>query len=140
AHRGVPWNSPERVHQWSNHFEIGLAWLWLPYRLAPSPVWLFLLQQISCAAAALPIESIVRHASGKRELGLVAALALLLTPQLMLAEIYDFHSITACAFPIALLAWGIERNSWKWIAVASIIALSIREQMGLAIVGAAAAW
>jgi uncharacterized membrane protein len=140
AHRGTLWNSPERVHQWSNHLEVGLVWLWLPYRIAPSPIWLFLLQQISCAAAALPVESIVRHASGRRELGLVAAVAMLLTPQLMLAEIYDFHSITACAFPMALLAWGIERDRGKWIAVAALILLSIREQMGLAVEGAAFAW
>jgi uncharacterized membrane protein len=140
AHRGILWNSPERVHQWSNHLELGLVWLWLPYRLAPSPIWLFLVQQISCAAAALPIESIVRRASGRPNLALMAVLAMLFTPQLMLAELYDFHSITALAFPLALLVWGVERDSWKWIAVAAVIALSVREQMGLAVAAAAGAW
>jgi uncharacterized membrane protein len=140
AHRGIPYNSVERVHQWSNHFEIGLLWLRVPYRIAPSPIWLLLFQQISCAIAALPIESIARRATGDRKVALVATVATLLTPQLLLAEIYDFHSITACAFPMALLALGVDRDSPKWIGVASVLAMSVREQMGLAVAGAALAW
>jgi uncharacterized membrane protein len=138
--RGSLWNSVERVHQWSNHVEVGLLWLWLPYNIAPSPIWLFLVQQISAAAAALPVESIVRTATGDRKLALVAALATLLTPQLLLAEIYDFHSITVCAFPMALLALGVERDSPKQIAFGAGLAMALREQMGLAVAGAALAW
>jgi hypothetical protein len=136
----VLWNSVERTHQWSNHLEIGLLWLWLPFRLAPSPIWLLLVQQVSCAAAALPIEAIARRSTNDRNLGLLAALAMLLTPQLVLAEIYDFHSITACAFPIALVAWGVQFDSPMSIATGALLAMSVREQMGLALAAAALAW
>jgi uncharacterized membrane protein len=138
--RGTLWNSVERVHQWSNHLEIGLLWLWLPFRIAPSPVWLFLIQQISCAAAALPLEAMVRRASGDRNLAAIAAVAMLVTPQLLLAEIYDFHSITATAFPVALLAWGVESDSPGRIGLGASLAMSVREQMGLVLVAAALAW
>ncbi len=140
AHRGVPWDSIEHHHQWSNHFEVGLLWLWLPFRFAPSPVWLFLVQQISCAAAALPIEAMARHASGDRRVGLVAALATLVSPQLLLAEINDFHSITACAFPMALLVWGVASDSPRRMIGGALLAMSVREQMGLALAAAAVAW
>ncbi len=140
AHRGVPWNSIEHSHQWSNHFEVGLLWLWLPFRFAPSPLWLFLVQQISCAAAALPVDAMARHASGDRRIGLVAALATLVSPQLILAEIYDFHSITACAFPMALLVWGVASDSPRRMIVGALLAMSVREQMGLTWAAAAVAW
>ena len=140
AHRGTLWNSIEHSHQWSNHLEVGLLWLWLPFRYVPSPVWLFLLQQISCAACALPIEAIARHGTGDRRLGLVVALATLVSPQLLLAESYDFHSITVCAFPLALLAWGVASDSPKRMLVGALLAMSLREQMGLAFAAAAIAW
>ena len=41
AMRGSLWNSLERIHHWSTHMEVGLLWLWLPYRFFASPVWLF---------------------------------------------------------------------------------------------------
>ena len=55
--------------------------------------------------------------------GLLAAAAMLLTPQLLLAEINDFHPIVVCTLPMALIAWGIETDHRKTIALGAALAL-----------------
>ena len=140
AHRGVPWNSVEGTHQWGNHFEIGLLWLWLPYRLAPSPVWLLLLQAITLAACVLPIEALARDVLGDRERALQVAIATAIAPQLILANLYDFHALTPCALAMATLALGIERDRSWMIWLSALVAVSLREQMALAMAAAGAAW
>src|SRR5262249_10190685 len=119
---------------------LGLLWLWLPYRIWPSPLWLLGLQSATSAAAAIPIEALARHVTGSPKSALVCAGALLLTPQLLNAEIYDFHSLTLCALPMALMVWAIERDRVAGVAIAAALALSLREQMGLAVAGAGLAW
>jgi hypothetical protein len=140
AWRGTAWNSIDRIHQWSTHVELGLLWLVLPYRFHTSPIWLFLTQNICCAVAALPVESVARRVSRDRWVGLFAAIAMLLTPQLLLAEINDFHPIAVCTLPMAIVAWGIEVDRRRAIAFGAVAAISIREHMGLLIAAAAVAW
>jgi uncharacterized membrane protein len=140
AHRGTPWNAVERVHQWSIHLEIGLAWLWLPYKIYPHPIWLFLTQAIGCAAAAYPVEALARKITADRLVSTLCAVAVLLTPQLLLAEIADFHAATLCVLPMAIVAWGIEADSPRAVAAGAVAALSLREHMGLLLVAAGLAW
>jgi uncharacterized membrane protein len=140
SHRFTAWNSIDRIDQWSTHIELGLLWLVIPYRIHTSPVWLFLTQSLACAAAALPVEAIARRTTRDPVVALLAALAMLLTPQLLLAEINDFHPIAICTLPMALVAWGIEADHRKSIALGAVLAISIREHMGLLIAAAAVAW
>jgi uncharacterized membrane protein len=140
AHRFTAWNSIDRIDQWSTHIEVGLLWLVLPYRLHTSPIWLFLTQSLACAAAALPVEAIARRRTSDPVVGLLAAVAMLLTPQLLLAEINDFHPIAICTLPMAIVAWGIEADDRKAIALGAVVAISIREHMGLLLAAAAVAW
>ena len=140
AHRGTPYNAIERVHQWSNHLEIGLVWLGIPYLIHASPLWLLVTQTLAVAAAAFPIEALTRRITGDRLISALTALAMLMTPQLVLAELADFHAATLCVLPMAVLAWGIEIDSRRTVALAALAALSLREQMGLLLVAAAVAW
>ncbi|GAC1353026.1 MAG: hypothetical protein NVSMB1_21990 [Polyangiales bacterium] len=140
AKHGRVWNAVEGVPQWSLHFEGGLLFLWLPYRLIPSPLWLFALQSACCAAVAIPIESMVREITRDRTLALVCAAATILTPQLVLPEIADFHSMLVCALPMAVLVYGIERDRPKLIVCAALALLSLREQMGLVVAVGAFSW
>ena len=137
---GSLWSPIEEFHSWSSHLEIGLLPIGLLYRLAPSPLWLFALQALGCAACAVPIELLARRYTGDARLSLICALATLLTPQLLFASIYDFHSVTMCALPVALLVVGVELDSLVLVVVGAALALSLREQMGLAVIGAAAGW
>jgi uncharacterized membrane protein len=140
AMRGSLWNSLERIHHWSTHMELGLLWLWLPYRFFPSPAWLFLTQSVAAAAAALPIEAVARRVTRDPLIALLCAAAMLLTPQLLLAEIDDFHAVTLCALPLAVLVWGIEVDSAIAVSLGALAVLSLREQMGLLLVAAGCAW
>ncbi len=70
----------------------------------------------------------------------LAALAMLLTPQLLLADLADFHAATLCVLPIAVLAWGIEVDSPRAVFLAALAAISLREQMGLLLFAAGVAW
>ena len=140
AYRGTPYNGVERVHQWSNHLELGLVWLGIPYRIQATPVWLLGAQTLAVAAAAFPIEAIARRITRDRLISTLAALAMLLTPQLLLADLADFHAATLCVLPIAVLAWGIEVDSPRAVGLAALAAISLREQMGLLLVAAGVAW
>ncbi|MEP7124767.1 MAG: DUF2079 domain-containing protein [Byssovorax sp.] len=140
ARRGTPYNAIERVHQWSNHLEIGLAWLAIPYRVYATPVWLLLAQTLAVAGAAFPIEALARRITHDRLIAGLAALAMLLTPQLVLADLADFHAATLCVLPVAILAWGIEVDSSRAVVLSALAAVSLREQMGLLLVAAGVAW
>lgn len=140
AFSGTPWNSVERAHQYSTHLEIGLAPIAILYRIAPTPVWLFAIQAVTVAATAIPIEALARRITRDRVVALLAATAMLLTPQLVHGDLTDLHSIVLCALPMAVIAWGIEVNSSRTIALAGLCALLIREQMGLFLIAAGAVW
>ena len=140
AFRGIAWNGVEHMHQWSAHLELGLWVLWLPYRVWASPFWLFALQALASVGAGLVLDAHVRQVSGKPLLASVAVAAMLCTPQLLFAQIYDFHSIMLCVFPMALVAWGIERDSPWRVVLGAVLACSLREQMGLVVAMAGGAW
>jgi uncharacterized membrane protein len=140
ARRGTPYNAIERVHQWSNHLEVGLAWLAIPYRIYATPVWLLVAQTLAVAGAAFPIEALARRITRDRLISMLAALAMLLTPQLVLADLADFHAATMCVLPVAILAWGIEVDSSRAVVLSALAAISLREQMGLLLVAAGVAW
>lgn len=140
AFHGTPYNAIERVHQWSNHLEIGLVWLAVPYRILTTPAWLLGAQTLAVAAAAFPIEAIARRVTGDRFVAALATLAMLLTPQLVLADLADFHAATLCVLPIAVLAWGVEVDSPRAVFVGALAAISLREQMGLLLFAAGFAW
>jgi uncharacterized membrane protein len=137
---GSLWSPIEQMHQWSGHLEVGLLPVGLLYRVAPTPLWLFGLQAAACALTAVPVEALARRLSGDSRIALVCTIATLLTPQLLFASIRDFHSLTLCAFPMALLVLGVETDALLPIVVGSALALSLREQMGLAVFVAAIAW
>lgn len=140
AAHGSLWSPLEQMHQWSAHLEVGLLPVGILYRIAPTPLWLLAIQAAACAATAAPVEALARRFCGDSRMALVCAVATVMTPQLLFANINDFHSITLCAFPMALLALGVETNALLPIVVGSAIALSLREQMGLAVFAAAVAW
>jgi uncharacterized membrane protein len=140
AFRGTPWNSLERVHQWAIHIEPGVVWLAPLYRILPSPAWLWLTESAALAASALPIDALARRITGDRVVALLAAAAALATPQLVLGELGDFHTLALCALPLGVMAWAIEADSSRGLALGSLAAMLLREQMGLIVAGAAVVW
>ena len=140
AYRGTPWNSLERVHQWSTHLEVGLAVLAPFYRIAATPIWLWLAESVCVAAAALPIDALARRITGDRMIGLLAAVAMLLSPQLVLGQLADFHVLALCVLPVAVMAWAVEADSSRGLALGAAASMALREQMGLIVAVAAVMW
>ncbi len=140
AFRGTPWNSLERAHQWSTHLELGLVPLVPFYRLYPSPAWLWLAESLTCAAAVIPLDALARRITGDRILGLVAAGAFLLAPQLVVGQMADFQPIALAVLPVAVMAWAIEVDSSRALALGSLAALLLREQLGFVVAVAAGLW
>jgi uncharacterized membrane protein len=140
AHRFTPWNSLERAHQWSTHLEPGLVVLAPLYRLSPSPVWLWLAESLGVAAAALPLDALARRITGDAVVGLLAAVAMLLAPQLVLGQIADFHVLALCVLPVAVMAWAVEADSSRGLVLGAAAAMALREQMGLVVAAAAVLW
>jgi uncharacterized membrane protein len=138
--RGTPWNSLERAHQWSIHLEPGVFWIAALYRLAPSPVWLWITESLACAAAALPVDSIARRTTGDPVVGLLAAAAMLFAPQMVLGQLSDFHTLAICALPLAVVAWAVEVDSSRALALGALGAVLLREQMGFVVAAAAVLW
>ena len=140
AFRGTAWNSLERAHQWSTHLELGLVPLVPLYRIFPTPAWLWLAEGAACGAAALPLDALARRVTHDRVVGLLAAAAMLLTPQLVLGQVADFQPIALAILPVAILAWAIEADSSRGIVLGSIGAIVLREQLGAVVAVAAAVW
>lgn len=140
AFRATPWNSIDRAHQMATHLEPGLLVLVPFYRLLASPVWLWLAESLSCAALALPVDALARRVTGDRVVGLLAAAATLVTPQLALGELADFHGLALCALPIAMMAWSIAVDSSRGLVLSALGAMALREQMGVVVAAAAVAW
>ena len=140
AHRGTPWNSLERAHQWSTHLELGLLPLVPLYRIAPSPAWLWLAEGAACGAAVLPIDAHARRVTGDALIGLGAAAAMLLTPQVVLGQVADFQPIALAILPMATMAWAIEADSSRGLVLGALAAILLREQLGAVVVAAAVMW
>jgi uncharacterized membrane protein len=140
AYRGTPWNSLERAHQWSTHLELGLVPLVPLYRIAPSPAWLWLAEAAACGAAALPLDALARRVTGDALIGLIAAAAMLLTPQLVLGQVADFQPIALAILPVAVMAWAIEVDSSRGLALGALGAILLREQLGAVVAVAAVLW
>jgi uncharacterized membrane protein len=140
AHRGSPWNSLERAHQWSTHLELGLLPLVPLYRVAPSPAWLWLTEGLACGAAVLPIDALARRVTGDALIGLLAGAAMLLTPQLVLGQVADFQPIALAILPLAVMAWAIEADSSRGLVLGAVGAILLREQLGAVVAVAAPLW
>ncbi|MFT3773270.1 MAG: DUF2079 domain-containing protein [Minicystis sp.] len=140
AFRATPWNSLERAHQWSTHLEPALAVIAPLYRISPSPVWLWIAESTCVAAAALPIDALARRVTNDAVVGLLSAAAMLLAPQLVLGQLADFHVLALCALPVAVMAWAVEVDSSRGLALGAAAAMALREQMGIVVAVAAVLW
>jgi uncharacterized membrane protein len=140
AYRGTPWNSLERAHQWSTHLELGLVPIVPFYWIVPSPAWLWLAEGFACGAAAFPIDALARRVTGDAVVGLLAAASMLLMPQLVLGQVADFQPIALAILPMALIAWSIEADSSRGLALGSLAAILLREQLGVVVAIAAVLW
>ena len=135
--RSTPWSGPTGSH-FGNHATF-FSYLIAPfYALAPGAETLLFIQSFLIGMAAVPLFLFARRHVSAWMAFLIAA-AYLLYPPAHGANLYEFHYIPLGAFFLwsALFLWESRRD--RLAIVATIVALSVREDIGgagVAIVGA----
>ena len=100
------------------------------YRLAPRAETLLILQSVLCGAGAIPLFLIARRRLSPW-IACALAYSYVLYPPLHGANLYDFHFLTLAPFFILLTAYGLESRRPILTAVSLVLALSVREDIGL---------
>ena len=122
-----------------DHFSPLLALNGLAWRLWPDPRVLVVVQALLVAAAALVIARGTRPLVGAGPALALAAL-FLLGRGVMAAALFDFHETAYAAPLVALICLGLTRRRWALVVGASTLLLLVKEDLGLTVMGAAAAW
>jgi uncharacterized membrane protein len=119
-------------HQTYFSYVIGIV-----YRFAPRPETLLVIQAVMLGFAALPLFFLARRRLGPWVACLLASSYLLYAP-IHGANLYDFHYQPLGVFFLWLTLYLLEERRDRWAAVAVLLTLSVREDMGamLAVVGA----
>jgi uncharacterized membrane protein len=111
--------------------------LGLPYRLAPGPEILLIIQAIFCGIAAVPLYFLARRRLTAWLSCLIACLYLLYAP-LQGANLYDFHYLPLGTFFLWTTLNLFEARRYGWAVVAVLFTMSVREDVSalLAVIGA----
>jgi len=118
-------------HQTYFAYVIGLVYL-----IVPGPKTLLAIQATLMGAAAVPLYFLASRRLGCWTACLVACL-FLLYPPLHGANLYDFHYLPFAPLFLWTTACLIDRQSYRWAAVAVLLTLSVREDVAalLAVLG-----
>jgi uncharacterized membrane protein len=100
----------------------------IPYRLAPWPQTLLVLQATLIGGAALPLYAFARRHVGSWVACLVALLCLLYAP-LHGSNLYDFHYLPFAPFFLWWCLWALESRRNVMAVVAVVLTLANREDM-----------
>ena len=122
-----------------DHFAPAVALFAPIYWVWPDARVLLLGQTLALALAALPL-----YAFARRRLGTAAALgvvaAYLLHPALHFVNLYQFHEIALLPLPLTLALLAVERGSRQLFWGATAIALTVKEEVALVVVGLGLLW
>lgn len=117
-----------------DHMEIFLLVLAPFYALLQHPLTLLILQNLALVSAVWPAFLLFRR-SVPPPLAVFLSLGFLLTPFLWNTALYEFHAL---AFALPLLLWllvAYESRRYRWYLFLCLLALTIREDVALIIVG-----
>jgi uncharacterized membrane protein len=134
-----PWSSVVQETLLEDHFGPGVFVFGALYRLVASPVWLLVAQ---VGAAWWSVRILARRlapAAGELQAAVVGA-ALLVSPPVAYALLFDFHSVTL-AVPFALMAiLALEDSEPRRALLFGLLAALFRAEVGLAVAVAFAIW
>jgi uncharacterized membrane protein len=120
----------------ANHAKFG-AYLFLPiYALVPRPETLLVIQSLFVGFGAVPLFALARrHVS--EWMALVVVLCYLAYYPLHGASFSEFQAVPLTSFFVFTVAWAADARRYRILAVALVIALSMREDIavGLAVLG-----
>ncbi len=119
----------------SAHFDPLLVLISPLYLLYPRAEFLLTMQSVWCGAGAVPAFLIGRRLLGSRTAGVAVAACFALHPALHGANMYEFHSLTLATTPILFALYFFQAQAWKRYAAATFIALLVREDIALMMMG-----
>ena len=114
------------------HFSPTLLLLAPLYALVPDPLVLVAAQALVVALATVPLYRMLARDMGEAGAA-VFALALLAVPNLYWAGVHDFRDANFLPVLLITACWALEQRRHILLAVASVAALGVREEAGLAI-------
>jgi uncharacterized membrane protein len=123
----------EVTSRWALHFEPILLLLVPLYAVFPSPVGLTVFQVFVVAVGALPIFWLACDLFGTDWAGVLYAGVYLMYPALQAAVVFDFHGVTLAATFLAFALWALLRRRYVAFGVASLLAMSCKEDVPLLI-------
>lgn len=108
-----------------------VAYLFVPfYALLQRAETLLAMQASLLVAAAVPLYLVARRRLGSDWLGLGIAAAYLVYAPMHSPMFYDFHFLTTAPFFVGWAIYFFDKRSTKGLAVAGIVALLVREDVG----------
>lgn len=119
------------VSRFADHTDLFLVLLAPLYLLYPSPNLLLIVQAFAVGLSALPIYLISRKILKHDLLAIIIALAFLLNPSILWANLYDFHTVLL-AIPLLFFAFYfllIKKWLFFWLAIG--FSLLTKEDVGL---------
>lgn len=135
----LPHSAIRRLDLLGDHFSPVLGLNGVAWNLWPDPRVLILVQSALIALAA----AMIFHAARQVVAPVWAALgtaAFVLSRGVASAAMFDFHEIAYAAPLVALLCLGLMRRRFTTVLISSVLLLLVKEDLGLTVIGAGAAW
>lgn len=133
SHFKTPLDTIRGLNYFGQHVNI-VTLLFVPaYWLGAGPHFLFVVETVWMAVAAVPIWLLGRDRMGSDWLPLGISAAYLLYPSVEWINEWMFHPDALIIAPLMFAYWLATRQRWGWFCVAAGIALSCKEDAALAI-------
>ncbi|MEZ4392185.1 MAG: DUF2079 domain-containing protein [Polyangiales bacterium] len=127
---GRPMYSPTVGYSFlGEHFSPVLFLLAPLYALSPTSECLLIVQTVAISASAWPVYRLGRELGLRRDLATVLAAAMIFSPQMQVALLYDFHMDLLAVPALCALALALHRRRWGAAALAAALAASVKEDM-----------
>jgi uncharacterized membrane protein len=103
------------------------------YWLTSSTSVLFIIQSFALGIGAFPLYAYSRRALNSDAMGFVMAAAYLLHPAVGLTNVENFHPDAFLGVLMGIVWWSALEKRWNWYWVSVVLALLVKEDVGLII-------
>lgn len=132
---GRPLHSPTVGYSFlGEHFSPVLFLLAPLYALSPTSECLLTVQTLAISVAAWPLYRLARALGLPRDLATTLAAAMIFSPQMHVALLYDFHMDLLAVPALCGLALCLHERRWGGAALSAALAVSVKEDMFIPVV------
>lgn len=133
TNRGVDWFGPPT--RLGIHVEPILFLIAPLYLIHPGAETLIVLQTVALALGALPLLALaLRRLPDVPLLGVVFALAYLVTPEILGEALWGFHPVTLATPLLVAAIYALDVRRYGWFLLAGVLAAATKEDVALALV------